>query len=65
MPSLFVNNPEVVASQARVLSRLSYGDEMEHDILYRNGVKYDGIEHMSLNEPTSYNVYDKITIRIT
>jgi len=57
VPSLFVDNPKVVASQARALLRPSYGDEMGHDISYRNGVEYDGIEHVSLNEPTSWNVY--------
>ena len=30
---------------------------MEHDILYRNGVEYDGIEHVHVNEPNLYNVY--------
>jgi hypothetical protein len=30
---------------------------MEHDISYRNGVEYDGIEHVSLNQPTPWNIY--------
>lgn len=54
---MFVDNPEVVASQARAFSRLSYENEMRHDISYRNGVEHDGIEHVSLNERTSWNVY--------
>ena len=58
VPSLFVDNPEVMASQAHALSRPSYGEETGHDgVEYRNGVEYDGIEHVSLNQPTSWNVY--------
>jgi hypothetical protein len=30
---------------------------MGHDISYRNDIEYDKIEHVSLNEPTSWNVY--------
>jgi hypothetical protein len=57
VPSLFVDNPEVMASQAHVFSRPNYREEMGHDISYRNGVEYDGIEHVSLNQPTLWNVY--------
>jgi len=57
VPSSFVDNPEVVASLARIFSCPYYGDEIGHDISYRNDIKYDKIEHVSLNESTSWNVY--------
>lgn len=46
-----------MASQVHEQSRSSYGEETGHDISYRNGVEYDGIEYVSFNQPTLWNVY--------
>ena len=62
VPSSFVDNPEVVASQVHARSRSSYEEETGHDISYRNGVEYDGIEHVSSISPLHGMFMHKIVV---